>query len=310
MPHRSVQLPLFAHKLALLTALCAAACHPSNQGSATTKTPPTPHSVKPGWELFADSRINSKPYFHLAPPGRAPLTEAGPEDHPWHYGLWFSWKHINGANYWEEERTSGNAEGSTTWTEPERSLEANGSTRIVFHLQYTHPSGRIDLKELRTLVVSAPSADGAYTIDWQAKFTAGAQGALLDRTPMPNEPNGKIYGGYGGLSLRLTPRGTVTFSTEKDTVDEFVDNRARPSSRSVAANFTDRGKSLGAISLRTLVPETTTPPTWYIVRNESLPMRFIGATVLAPHPIALAPGEALALHYQIQVSPIPIVPSR
>ena len=50
-------------------------------------------------------------------------------------------------------------------------------------LTYTHPTGRVDLTENRVLKVSAPEQSGRYTIDWSSHFTAGKEGAVLDRTP-------------------------------------------------------------------------------------------------------------------------------
>ena len=66
------------------------------------------------WQFNFDSQL-SQPYFHpLNLPGGKTLTWASPPDHPWHYGLWFSWKFINGVNYWEEDRQTGHSDGRTT----------------------------------------------------------------------------------------------------------------------------------------------------------------------------------------------------
>ncbi len=46
---------------------------------------------------------SAKPYIHpLRTVAGVPLTAFQPSDHVWHRGLWFSWKYINGVNYWEE----------------------------------------------------------------------------------------------------------------------------------------------------------------------------------------------------------------
>jgi hypothetical protein len=42
------------------------------------------------------------------------LTWLRPPDHPWHHGLWFSWKTVNGLNYWEEYE-NGESEGKRSW---------------------------------------------------------------------------------------------------------------------------------------------------------------------------------------------------
>lgn len=58
---------------------------------------------------FADVD-GAKPFLHpLRTVGGVPLTVFQPSDHVWHRGVWFSWKYIDGINYWEEEpvRTDG-----------------------------------------------------------------------------------------------------------------------------------------------------------------------------------------------------------
>jgi type 1 glutamine amidotransferase len=42
-----------------------------------------------------------KPYFHPLTVNSTILSCVSPPDHTWHLGLWFSWKFINGVNYWE-----------------------------------------------------------------------------------------------------------------------------------------------------------------------------------------------------------------
>jgi hypothetical protein len=68
---------------------------------------------------FSFDPASGKPFFNpIALRGNPSFTNFKPEDHPWHYGLWFSWKYINHVNYWEEDRTSGHAAGSTRWSTP------------------------------------------------------------------------------------------------------------------------------------------------------------------------------------------------
>jgi len=115
------------------------------------------------WQLSFDP-AKGKPFFHpVSVNGGTSLTNFRPEDHPWHYGLWFSWKLINGANYWEENRQTGRAQGTTRWNPPKIETKADGSATIVFEITYTHPSGRVDLTEARRLNVSAPTPDGTYS---------------------------------------------------------------------------------------------------------------------------------------------------
>src|SRR5687768_7693598 len=52
------------------------------------------------WRFSYDEKAG-KPYFHPVAVANGPsLTNFKPEDHPWHYALWFSWKYVNKINYW------------------------------------------------------------------------------------------------------------------------------------------------------------------------------------------------------------------
>ena len=47
------------------------------------------------------------PYVHpLATAEGTCLSALAPNDHPWHRGVWFSWKYLNGVNYWNWEGAS------------------------------------------------------------------------------------------------------------------------------------------------------------------------------------------------------------
>jgi hypothetical protein len=258
------------------------------------------------WQLSFDS-AKGKPFFHpLSVSGGTSLTNFRPEDHPWHYGLWFSWKLINGANYWEENRQTGRAQGATRWGSPTIDTNADGSATIGFEVTYTHPSGRVDLTEKRELKVSAPAADGGYTIDWNSRFVAGADGAVLDRTPMPGEPDGKFNGGYAGLSARLASApAVVSFVTSDGPVTEFVTDRARPAVGAVAANVTENGKDVGALAILSAPANIAERAPWYLVNAD---MRFACAAILSPKIMTLPAGGELKLKYRLALRPIAWTP--
>src|SRR5690606_6733080 len=150
------------------------------------------------------------------------LAWARPADHPWHYGLWFSWKLVNGVNYWEEDRTTGHGEGRTTVTKLELERRRDHSARIDMEVSYhlaTDPPERFVLKERRTLEISAPNEKGAYLIDWQAVHESGSEPVRLDRTPLPHEPRGSVSGGYAGLSFRFRPMSDRAAATPDEGID-------------------------------------------------------------------------------------------
>jgi len=156
------------------------------------------------WKLHM-SPDEGKPYVHpLSTTSGEILSGLRPEDHPWHRGLWFSWKYINGVNYWEEDRTTGRSEGQTLLLSTERIDLSNGLVQIDMQLAYAPAdSGASVLEEQRTLVFHPPENSDTYYIDWSTTFTALDKDVLLNRTPIPGEENGKIWGGYAGYSLRM-----------------------------------------------------------------------------------------------------------
>ena len=253
------------------------------------------------WRFSFDPSKGKTFFDPLNVNGRA-LTNFKPEDHPWHYGLWFSWKYINKANYWEENRQTGKAEGVTRWTTPDIETKSDGSATMKFNVSYTNPSGQVDMTEKRELKVTAVKADGSYTIDWRADFVAGKEGAVLDRTPMPGEPKGAVNGGYAGLGLRMAS-APLTFSALCSTgaVNQFVSDRARPFAPAVAFNFGSEGRDAGGIAIFSDPANAGENAPWYIVNSKE--MRFACAAILAPKVLTLKPGEELKLRYRIAVSP-------
>jgi Methane oxygenase PmoA len=251
------------------------------------------------WRFSFDPQ-KGKTFFDPVAVRGTTFTNFKPEDHPWHYGLWFSWKYINKANYWEENRATGKAEGATRWLPPEIVTKPDGSAVITLILSYAHSSGRVDLMERRDLNISAPKADGSYAIDWRANFKAGKEGAVLDRTPMPGEPEGKVNGGYAGLGLRMAAP-PLTFSVVCSTglVERFASDRARPFASALACNFADSGRDVGGIAIFSDPINAGEDAPWYVVNSKE--MRFACAAILAPKIRMLTAGEEMKLRYRIAV---------
>ena len=253
---------------------------------------------------FSFDPASGKPFFNpIALRGNPSFTNFKPEDHPWHYGLWFSWKYINHVNYWEENRVSGQAAGATRWSTPTIDARPDGSARITMRLTYARPTGEVDLTEARVLDVSAPASDGSYTIDWSMRFTAGKDSAVLDRTPMPGEPNGVINGGYAGLSARLAAApATMTVMSTEGPVTEFRGERARPNAAAVAGNFSLDGRDIGGVAILSDPANSGAQAPWYIIDNKR-DFRFICAALLAPSPRTIPAGGELALRYRVAIKP-------
>jgi len=247
------------------------------------------------WQFNFDP-AEGKPFFHpLTAKGDTSLTTARPEDHPWHYGLWFSWKTINEVNYWEQDRQTGKAEGLTKWHVLDIQTKEHGAATIQLEVEYINPSELVDLTELRYIQITAPEGDGRYAIEWRASFTAGPHGAVLGRTPMPGEPGGQVNGGYAGLSLRLAGSPlAVSYLTPFGGVTEFQSNRARPDARALAANLMKDDQAIGGIAILSAPGNLEGASPWYCIQSDQ--MRFFCSAIRAPAPITSKPQGLMDLH--------------
>ena len=151
------------------------------------------------WQLNFD-RSQDKPYFHpLRTPRGYDLTLERPGDHPWHRGLWFSWKDINGVNYWEEDPKKGVAEGRSIIEAVDIETMEDFSAEITISISYEE-KGKPVLTEVRVLSVSSPFERDDYTINWHQTFTA--QKGIQLYLEKPAKHGGVEWGGYAGLSFR------------------------------------------------------------------------------------------------------------
>jgi hypothetical protein len=264
------------------------------------------------WRFSFDPH-KGKTFFHPLSVGGGPsLTNFKPEDHPWHYGLWFSWKYINRVNstnhvnYWEEDPATGIAQGKTRWNPPVIETTPQGVATIRLDLTYINPSNQVDMAETREIIVSAPASNGSYTINWKAHFVVGDEAVLLDRTPMPGEPGGQTNGGYAGLAFRMAALPlTVSMLSTAGPVTNFVSDRARPAASAVAFNFSENAKSAGSLAILSDKAYAGENPPWYIVNEAARIFRFACAAILAPKPLPLPARGQLDLNYCISIQPQP-----
>lgn len=144
------------------------------------------------WEHVHDKQIG-KPFMRFGLLDGTELTRPWPypkgyprDDHPWHRALWWSWKAINGVNYWE---------GNQTGTEPVKVTVATkpaGWAQIESAIAYHRPNESPVAWEQRRVTVSEPDAAGTYFIDWEASFSAPGQNDVrFDQNS------------YGGFALRM-----------------------------------------------------------------------------------------------------------
>jgi type 1 glutamine amidotransferase len=243
----------------------------------------------------------SKPCFHpVAVPGGPVLTLDHPSDHPWHHALWFSWKYIDGVNYWEDDPKTGVAQGQTAWREPQIETRPDFSARILLDLSYQPIHQRPVLTERRVVEISPPDNDNAYHQDWTMTFTAADKDVLLDRTPLPGEPGGQPWGGYAGLSVRFA----------KEIQDAHLVTTEGP------AIFTDgvyRGKATGldysgwfasreaGIAILDCPGNLNSPTPWYAINNRT--MNYFSPSVIEYQSHLLKAGQTLTLRYRVIIHP-------
>jgi len=244
------------------------------------------------WQVVADP-AEGKPYFDpLATPGARVLTDLRPQDHPWHRGLWFSWKFINGLNYWEEDPNTRKSEAATELVDSNLQPRKDGSAELTFSLSYHPWNAPAILTEHRTIEISAPT-NGRYQINWTSEFTA-VTNVNLTRTPLPGEPDGKSYGGYAGLSLRLNKAtGGWTFSNSSGATGVAA-LHGKP------ANWLkfSAGANLPAVTIFDDAQNLRHPSPWYV--NQEMP--FFSPALLFTSPLTLSPGEKLVLRYKILIT--------
>ena len=234
------------------------------------------------WELVVKTP-EGKPYIHpvVLPDGRV-ISELRPKDHRWHTGLWFSWKFINGVNYWEPSNGKTEVE---SWDAVIDGLSATVTIKLRY-FDDRNPDVTI-LTEDRTVVFSAPDEKGSYSISFKHHFTAGGADLVFDRTPL-NIP----WGGYAGLSLRMNQsvKGFKLTCENGGNTKHAV--RAKPASW---CDFRDEKTGLG---VRFIIIKGTEQTRFYLLDG--------GHYCIIPSPVHEGPitckaGESFDLEYLLKV---------
>jgi hypothetical protein len=252
------------------------------------------------WQYNFNTR-KGKPFFHPLNVNGVTLSCESPSDHTWHLGLWFSWKFINGLNYWEykngyaSEATGFRSEGVTKIEAIEIIKDKTYAAEINLDILY-HPEGQAPvMKEHRKIVISPPQPDGSYYMDYDLVFQALNQDVLLDRTPILGEPDGQSWGGYSGLSMRFSQ--DFTRSANLIPKDSISRNKR---------NFMYMGFETGTdgnIGLSIFQhPDFTRESTrWYITNNPKVPFIYYSPAVIFDQNILLKKEQELHLKYRVWI---------
>jgi len=277
------------------------------------------------WQFnhLRDGKEKGCPYFHpLATTEGAVLTDLRPGDHLWHRGLRFAWKKINGLEgYWTwpegTERWPDKELGRTEVTAVKVAANGDFSARFELEINYHPPGHPADLTEKRIIDVSAPDRKGNYHIDWHGVFMGGVKGAVLDRTPIPGEENGKWFGGYAGLQFRVPHHDRFTTWTISNSEGTAVASNAKAISvetrkrleplHGKPARWVDLtldmvdGKAGGA-TIMDHPGNLRHPPAWHIA---AMPHEFHQAPLFTG-PYTLGAGEELPFRFRILVHAGPL----
>ena len=261
--------------------------------------------TKTGVRMFRDGKIlwnfeidnpECRPFFHpLNLPSGKPLTDARPKDHVWHLGYWFSWKFINGVNYWEP--------GDKAL----KGVEPNGRTRVVkksisiagldcnvsMELEYGPRTGdRSVLKESRIVTVDPPDPNGGYIITTRHTFTA-VEDVTIDRTPPHGSTaSGKWGGGYAGTTLRLDPRQAAAFAVRGYAGGKSSADVTGKETKYI--DFTDPSTGEGATLTQLAAPASGK---FYVWPDR----RMANPSPVYDAPVSLKAGETLVLAYRLAV---------
>jgi len=252
------------------------------------------------WKYNFRNRFG-KPYFHPIYLNYTRLTSESPSDHPWHYGLWFSWKFINGLNYWEylddfkSEETGYMSEGITGIQSIDIQKTPDYSTVIELNILYQPHNEDPVLKEFRKIYISPLDNSGQYYLDYEHHFIADFGDVILDRTPILGEDDGKSWGGYGGLSIRFNQDFTETETIPTVIYPDY------PKNDWFYMGFNSlTGEKAGVGMLQH--PDYTTETTrWYYLTDKNHPFFFYSPAALYDGKYKLNQGDSLVLKYRVWV---------
>jgi type 1 glutamine amidotransferase len=253
------------------------------------------------WQYNFRNRFG-KTYFHPLYLRNNRLTCESPADHSWHPGLWFSWKFINGINYWEyrnefkTEKTGYRSEGITALDRLDIRRNSDFSTGIDLEFLY-HPEGMDPvLRETRNILIHCPDSLGQYYIDYQHTFSTAFGDVILDRTPILGEPGGQSWGGYGGLTVRFNQDFTEAVCIPPVKPPDF------PKGPWFYMGFNSlTGEQVGISMFQH--PDHTTPYTrWYYATDPSIPFFFFTPAAIYDKNITLEKGESLTLKYRVWIT--------
>jgi hypothetical protein len=253
------------------------------------------------------NREEGKPFFHpLNALDGTTISGLRPADHAHHLGLWFSWKFIDGADYWSVPSIRN---GITQLDRISIQRTDTKEARVLFELSYRRGSESPVLKERRQIRISIPDQNEQYRIDWHLQFEA-LDDVVLTAASLEKADSG----GYGGLAYRpiATAELTKTMAPEWLNSTGATDRvlRTRPyremKLHAAQANWCDISLRFGGdhgkvhgLTIFSHPDNPRSPPRWHM----AAPTGFLNPMPLYKDSWSVAKGEKFELQYRSLIHP-------
>lgn len=231
------------------------------------------------------------PYCHpVNLPDGTCLSIERPADHPWHNGMAFAWKYLNGCNVWDFE-----ASGPKRGYVEHRNIELGKDAPVLEHHLVWQDENRRDLLEDRRRLAVEFDAQGLPAFDWTFAFYAPHEDVLCERHVG--------WGGYGGFYMRFA-RGTgITLLNAEGRKD--MEEEERLSSRWCAYAYALDGRpswtNFEHYAGLAIFDHPANPrhPTPWLTYNR-INMQKIMPAFIRDEPYFFARGDRLTLRYRAQ----------
>lgn len=239
-----------------------------------------------------------KPYLHpVCTPSGMPLTCLEPWDHVWHKGLWFSWKDLNGTEFWAEWEELGQ-EGILKHSQQEEVRLFDEWGTVTTYFEYYPPDSEEPLMtETRLMTIHKPQSDTHYFVDWALTFEAKGQAIALDRTPITQETP---WGGYAGLSWRASrDMGHFKIMDSEGRTNLAEMNRKQARWGALWGQLDGGWNRWGGIAMFDYSRNPRFPSHWYYICDPGF--GYLNPAFLQEEPYILNPKDTLFLRYRVVV---------
>jgi hypothetical protein len=228
------------------------------------------------------AELAPRPYLHpVRTLAGTVVTDAGPEDHPWHLGLSVAVQDVDGWNFWGGPtfvRGQGYVRRRDHGRVEHVQFEAVDSCAFTHLLRWRSWRGETVLTERRR-VDAQLSGQG-----WELRMTTSLTNAT-DRPVRLGSPatNGRPGAGYGGLFWRMAPGGRPRVFAEAGSGEDAVHGSAAP-----WVAWADEGLDFTIVLS---AGDDVTPVDPWFVRVREYPG--VGLQVAARDPVTLAVREEM-----------------